>query len=37
MSVQYTGDVQYTWECSVHWRNIMSTVGDTMPYTGGLS
>ena len=34
MSVQYTGGVQCTGGCSVHWGVIMSTLGDTMSTLG---
>ena len=37
MFVQYKGDVQYTGACSVHWRDIMSSVGDIMSTLGMLS
>ena len=33
MSVQYTGGVQYTRGCSVHWGVIMSTVGGSRTIT----
>ena len=32
---EYTGDVQYTGRCSVHW-GMLSTLGDVQ-YTGGCS
>ena len=34
MSVQYTGGVQYNRGCSVHLKDIMSTVGDIMSTPG---
>ena len=37
MSVQYTGDVQYNGGCSIHRRDIMSTVGDIMATLGVFS
>ena len=35
MSVQYTGGCAVQWEISVHWGDIMSTVGDIMSTLGG--
>ena len=37
MSVQYIGDVQYIREFSVHWGDIMSTMGGYHEYIGGRS